>query len=377
MNSRPALTPRERVLAAIHHQLPDRLPFDLGSTDVTGIHMRALARVCAALGLNEPLALVDPLQGLAQVSAAVRERLAIDTVGIWLNPTLRPSDKGHVVDELGYGCGANGAWRMVRTGRVPTRAGRGSRPCFLRAPGPGGPGKAGRGRRAGATCLCAHGLCASCQFLGRALGAWSAAAGPAQFLMDLIGEPELAADILDRVLDYNIKLAERFLDKVGDKIQVIKISDDLGSQDNLLISPALYRRLIKPRQAQFVAALRAKTQARVLYHSCGAVSKLIDDFIEIGIDILNPVQPLAKGMETEALGKRYTGRIAFWGAVDNQGAISQGAAEAVTKDVRQRIRDLGVRGGYVIAASHNIVRTLARRMCWHCVGRSGRNATTV
>ena len=112
--------------------------------------------------------------------------------------------------------------------------------------------------------------------------------------------------------------------------------------------------MIKPKQAEFFAAIRAKTSARILYHSCGAVSKLIDDFVEIGVDILNPIQVSARDMDTEMLGKKYAGKIAFWGAVDNQGAISRGTPDAVTADVHKRNGDLGAQGGYVIASSHNL-----------------------
>jgi uroporphyrinogen decarboxylase len=155
-------------------------------------------------------------------------------------------------------------------------------------------------------------------------------------------------------LAYNIQLVDEMLNRVGDKIQVIKVSDDIGSQDNLLISPALYRRMIKPRQAKFFAEIHAKTSARLLYHSCGAVSRLIDDWIEIGVDILNPIQVSARGMDTAALGNKYADQVAFWGAVDNQGAISLGTPAAVRADVRKRMRDLGRQGGYVIASSHNL-----------------------
>jgi uroporphyrinogen decarboxylase len=116
----------------------------------------------------------------------------------------------------------------------------------------------------------------------------------------------------------------------------------------------LYRRTIKPRQAKFFETIHRKTAARILYHTCGAVSKLIDDFVEIGVDVLNPIQVTARGMDTETLGKRYAKQIAFWGAVDNQDAISCGTAEMVSADVHKRVSDLGANGGYIIASSHNL-----------------------
>ncbi len=345
---------RERVLASIRHEKPDRLPFDLGSTDVTGIQARAYARLCAALGIVETPIILDPLQGLALVSDQVRARLAIDTVGVWPNPTLRALDSSRVVDEWGT------EWRLAEHGAwyEPIRF-----PLADAAPGDWGgyrfPDPADPAKLAGVAARAAHAFehteCALvANFSGALLARGQLVRGPAQFLADLLAEPELAGAILDRILDYNIELVKRFLAAVGDKIHVVKVSDDLGSQDNLLISPRLYRRMIKPRQAKFLAAIHAQTSARVLYHSCGAVSQLIDDFVEIGVDILNPIQVSARGMDTEGLGKTYAGKIAFWGAVDNQRAISCGAPEAVTADVRKRVSDLGARGGYVIASSHNL-----------------------
>ena len=345
---------RDRVLTALQHTNPDRAPFDLGSTDVTGIHTRAYVRLCDALGLPETPVLLDPLQGLAQVSPAVRERLAIDTVGVWLNPTLCARDKAHVVDEWGtvWQLPEHGAW--YEPSAFPLANATAADIAVYRFPDPNDPVKlAGVVERA--TQLFAQTDCALvANFSGALLARGQLVRGPTQFLTDLLAEPDLAGEIMDHILDYNIQLVERFLDAVGSQIHVIKVSDDLGSQDNLLISPALYRRMIKPRQAKFFAAIHRKTDARILYHSCGAVSKLIDDFMEIGVDVLNPIQVSAKGMDTEALGKKYAGKIAFWGAVDNQGAISCGTPDAVTIDVGKRVSDLSANGGYIIASSHNL-----------------------
>ncbi len=345
---------RERVLAAIHHKKPDRVPFDLGSTDVTGIQARAYARLVSALGIVETPVLLDPLQGLAQVSDAMRARLAIDTIGVWLNPTLRPCGDSQVVDEWGT------VWRQPEHGdwyepiAFPLAHAQADNLDRYRFPDPVDPAKLDGVAERAVQALEHTEYALVANFSGALLARGQLVRGPAQFLTDLLAEPEFAAEILDRILDYNIQLVETFLDRVGDKIQVIKVSDDLGSQDNLLISPALYRRMIKPRQAKFFAAIHAKTSARLLYHSCGAVSKLIDDWIEIGVDILNPIQVSARGMDTEALGNRYAGKIAFWGAVDNQGAISQGNPDAVRVDARKRICDLRGQNGYVIASSHNL-----------------------
>jgi uroporphyrinogen decarboxylase len=345
---------RERVAAAIHHEKPDRVPFDLGSTDVTGIQAGAYARLCTALGMVETPVMLDPLQGLVQISDAMRTRLAIDTVGVWLNPTLRSCGDCQVVDEWGtmWRRPEHGAWYEPIA--FPLAHVQADDLGGYRFPDPADPAKlAGIADRA-AQAFEHTEYAVVANFSGALLARGQLVRGPAQFLMDLLAEPEFAAEILDRILAYNIQLVESFLNRVGDKIQVIKVSDDIGAQDNLLISPALYRRIIKPRQAKFFAAIHAKTSARLLYHSCGAVSRLIDDWIEIGVDILNPIQVSARGMDTAALGTKYAGKVSFWGAVDNQGAISQGTADAVRADVCKCIGDLAKQGGYVLASSHNL-----------------------
>ena len=275
-------TSRERVHAAIHHEEPDRVPLDLGSTDVSSIHVGAYRRLCQRLGVAEDVRIQDPLQNLAAVSAEMRARLGVDTAGVWLNPTLRALDLRqlqivltpglllithhsslitHVKDEW------ETVWRMPEHGLwyeptgFPLEFASPSQVASYAYPSPDDPGRlsgvAERAKKLYAETDCA--LVAS--FSGALLARGQLIRGPAQFLGDLLAEADMAGEILDRVLDYNIALVERFLDAVGATIEVIKVSDDLGAQDSLLISPALYRRMIKPRQARFFAAIRRKTSA--------------------------------------------------------------------------------------------------------------------
>lgn len=346
---------RERVRAAITFQRPDRVPLDLGSTDVTGIHRSAYQRLCETMGVVETTSVIDSLQGLARVSRVVLGRLGVDTVGVWLNPTLRAVGDGRVQDEWGT------LWAMPEHGlwyepvKFPLQTASLAQVMNYTWPDPGDPAKlAGVAEQARALYE-ETGLALVANFSGALLARGQLLRGPAEFLTDLLTNPELTEEIMERVLAYNLELVDRFLEQVGPNIEVIKISDDLGAQDNLLISPSLYRQLIKPRQQRFIKAIHEKTSARILYHTCGSVHKLIDDFIEIGVDILNPLQVSARGMDTQELGRKYAGRLVFWGAVDNQGVISQGDPQAVEAEVRRRIADLSTpAGGYVVAASHNI-----------------------
>jgi uroporphyrinogen decarboxylase len=135
---------------------------------------------------------------------------------------------------------------------------------------------------------------------------------------------------------------------------VVAFGDDVGLQDRPVCSPALYRKLIRPRLERVVEQIRQLTSAKILYHSCGSVYRLIPDFIEMGIDALNPVQVTAKNMEPERLKREFGDRIAFWGGVDNHRLLPQGTPDEVRRGARRMFDILGPGGGYVMAAVHNI-----------------------
>jgi uroporphyrinogen decarboxylase len=174
-------------------------------------------------------------------------------------------------------------------------------------------------------------------------------------LMDLILNEEFAAAFLDRLTETIITAQTLFLAEVGDLVDIHFAADDLAGQDGPLVSPALYRRLIKPRQARILQTIRAKTKAKIFYHSCGAVAEFIPDLIEMGVDILNPVQVAAAGMEPAKLKKRFGQRLSFWGGgCDTQRVLARGTPDEVRAEVRRRIRELAPGGGFVFNPVHNI-----------------------
>jgi uroporphyrinogen decarboxylase len=174
-------------------------------------------------------------------------------------------------------------------------------------------------------------------------------------LMDLVAEPEFAEAFLDRLCDTICTAQTLFLQQVGDLIDVHFAADDLAGQNGPLISPALWRALIKPRQARIISTIKAHTNAPVFYHTCGAVTEFLDDLIDIGVDILNPVQVSATGMESAGLKKRYGNRLAFWGGgCDTQRILPFGSPAEVRAEVRRRTADLTPGGGFVFNPVHNI-----------------------
>ena len=147
-----------------------------------------------------------------------------------------------------------------------------------------------------------------------------------------------------------------FLDQCGDVIDMIKIGDDLGTQDNLMISPRMYRRMLKPLHAEMIALIKQKTRAKIFFHTDGEVFNLIEDFIEIGVDVLNPIQTSAGRMSNlEELKKQYDKRIVFCGAIDTQKILPLGSPEEVKQEVKRVMNILGKGGGYMVATVHTVM----------------------
>ena len=142
--------------------------------------------------------------------------------------------------------------------------------------------------------------------------------------------------------------------ETGKYMDIVRVGDDIAMQSGPLMSPDVYREMIKPYHKEIFDFIKERTDAKIMYHCCGDVTKLIDDFIEIGVDILNPVQVSAANMDTKILKEKYHGKLVFWGSVDSQKVMPEGTAEEVRAEVRKRIDDLAAGGGFVLSATHNI-----------------------
>jgi uroporphyrinogen decarboxylase len=173
--------------------------------------------------------------------------------------------------------------------------------------------------------------------------------------MDLAADPARARQVMERILEIKLAYWDRALAELGDLVDVVGEADDLGGQDRPLFSPATYRALVKPLQRELFTFIRARTQARIFFHSCGAIRELIPDLIEIGVDILNPVQVSATGMDGAELKREFGRDLVFWGGgVDTQRILGSGTPGEVRSEVRRRIADLRAGGGFVFAAVHNV-----------------------
>ncbi|MHA3964147.1 MAG: uroporphyrinogen decarboxylase family protein [Candidatus Thorarchaeota archaeon SMTZ1-45] len=177
-----------------------------------------------------------------------------------------------------------------------------------------------------------------------------------KFLIDLLKRPNLAEAMMEKSMKLAIEMNRVLLDEVGEYLDIVQVGDDLGHQDGLLISPRIYRNMVKQRHKKIYSDIhRRAPHVKILYHSCGAVEPMIEDLIEVDVDILNPIQPLAKGMDSAQLKRKYGDRLTFHGGIDLQHAMSaQGTIEDVRAEVDRRVKDLAPDGGYILAPAHNI-----------------------
>ena len=175
-------------------------------------------------------------------------------------------------------------------------------------------------------------------------------------LMDVIADRKNLERLLDRILEMNLAALDRLLDACGKYIQVIKVNDDMGMQDGLLMSRDLYLEVLNPRQKVMFEFIKKKQPDIFIWlHSCGSVYEIIGDLIDIGLDIINPVQTSAANMEPERLKREFGRDITFWGGgVDTQRVLPFGTPDEVAADVKEKVRVFAPGGGFVFTQSHNI-----------------------
>jgi uroporphyrinogen decarboxylase len=184
---------------------------------------------------------------------------------------------------------------------------------------------------------------------------WSwALRGFERFLLDLSEKPELACAIMDRYTDIYIENTLRVIEAAGGLLDMVYTYDDVGIQTGLLMSPRMWRKYILPRHLRLNAAIRgARYPVKIMYHSCGSVYPLIKPFVdEMGIDVLNPLQPRAADMDAARIKAEFGDRLSFHGAIDIQHTLPHGTPQEVQAEVRERCRVLGRGGGYICTSAH-------------------------
>lgn len=177
-----------------------------------------------------------------------------------------------------------------------------------------------------------------------------------EFLVNLLIEPENMKKMLDRLLEMHMETLEKVLDAVGDSVDIIMFGDDLGTQSAPMINPDLYREVFYPGHKKMFQMVKDRTDIKVFLHSCGSVKQFLPDLIDAGLDIINPVQTTAAGMNPLELKKEFGKDLVFWGGgVDTQHLLPGGTPEEVKQDVRKNAEILMKDGGFVFSQIHNII----------------------
>ena len=361
------MTHRERVLKALRHEEPDRVPLDMSSTQVTAISNTAYTNLRRYLGLPpmEPDTM-DVVQQACIPHDDVMQRLQIDTRGLF--PLISSNWNLDIQDE-GNSWGFVDEWQCKH--RMPKENGYYYSLCespltdttltkdavdSLMWPEPADPRrwaglreKAMAFRDAGYPVVM-RGLCAGILEMACRLRPMD------KLMMDLAMGDDAATHLLAKITEIKGRFWEAALDDLGDVVDVVVEADDYGTQHSMLVSPAMYRQLLKPLQAELFDVIRKRlSDGFIFFHSCGNVRGLIPDFVEIGVDILNPVHITATGMEPVALKRDFGRDICFWGGgVDTQGVLPTGTPEQVREDVKRNVEALAPGGGYVFNTVHNI-----------------------
>ena len=389
---------RERVLTALNHNEPDKVPIDLSGHRSSGIAAITYPKLRACLGLEpRTVRVYDPVQQLAVVDEDVLDRFQVDTIElgrafaledrwwadwelpdgtpcqmpVWALPerekdrwVIRSKSSGRIISHMPDGAlyfeqtywpfaeeepdldGMPGNWNDSMWAAIASppgeeTAGEDGQKIF----------REGVQRLRGKTERAILGL-----FGGNLLEFGQFMYRNDNFFMLLAGEPDKAHTFLDKIMEIHLANLEKFLTSVGDIIDIIVFGDDLGMQTGPQISPAMYREFFKPRHKILWNKAKDLADVKVKLHCCGGVRELIPDLIDAGLDAINPVQINCSGMELSGLKKDFGNELVFWGGGCDTGRIlPNGTPHEVSEHVKQQV-NIGIKGGgFVFQQVHNIM----------------------
>jgi uroporphyrinogen decarboxylase len=378
------MTSRERVLKAIRHEEPDRLPIDFGGMASTGIMAIAYARLKEHLGItNGEIRIFDIGQQLAEVEPDILSRFGVDVISLgnslgeappefwkpWKLPNGVPC---HIPASLDVRPDEeNGGWLIWENG-IPTQRMSASSLYFSESFHP----------LAGMTTpeelkliprpiisdddlkfleMRARGLYENTDFAimanygGNILEAGNTLRGFTRFMMDLAKGGAFVEDLIGGIVETQLSNLSLYLEAVGKYVQIIQFGDDLGMQDRPIMSRSMYQKYLMPGHQKLFQHVHHNSNCAVFIHSCGSIYPLIPDLIAAGIDILNPVQTSAKNMDPKQLKDEFGNQITFWGGgCDTQRVLPFATPDEVAQHVRERIEIFAPGGGFVFNSIHNI-----------------------
>ena len=389
---------RERVLAAIEHIQPDRVPLDIGATPSSGFSAIAYSNLCKYLKVEGRVKIYDVVQQLAEPEDWCLDRFGIDVIDIarachltpaewkqsslpngnpslipeWFNPVTTVSGEKQVFDaaEDMLARMPQGATFYDQTffpyltdypdnySKLPEAMQKVLWAYLAQSPWP----QASRPnfwKWLRQVCLDLRSRTDRALFMGLGCNMfeWGTFLRRMDnFLMDIIAEPEEVEPLLDALLAIHLQTLEKACHYLGDVIDIFRFGDDLGMSTGPFMSPDTYRRLFKPRHTKMVTYLKEHSSAKAFLHSCGSIYKLLPDLIEVGYDVINPVQTNCADMDPKRLKQEFGSSITFWGGgADTSTVLNHGTPEEVRKHVLARLEIFAPGGGYIFNSIHNIM----------------------
>lgn len=380
-----SMTSRERVLTALNHQEPDRVPVDFGAMRSTGIMAVEYNRLKKHLGRQEGETFVyDLFQQLAEPEEWILQRFRADVVQLHRlrpafgfsiaqrrpgtlpdgSPCTYPADFYPIAHEGGEAIMEGGrviayrpeaSWvfyqefHPFRGVRDPEDVDESFLPTleddeftYLRE-------RSKQLRESTDRAILGA-------FGGNIIESGQFDFGYEEFLTLMVTEPKLVHHYFSRLTEHWLAMLDRYIEAVGDHIDMIQLGDDLGTQQGPVVSPKMYREMVKPYHQTIFQHVKKHSDYRVFLHSCGAIADLIPDLIEAGVDILNPVQTSARGMEPERLKREFGRDLTFWGGgCETQTTLYHGTPEQVRDEAKKRMDIFSPGGGYVFNQIHNIL----------------------
>jgi uroporphyrinogen decarboxylase len=357
------LTSRQRVLKAVNHEEPDRVPIDIGGTLLTGIHKNAHKNLVEYLGYPYVEEDLDIIQQLVKPDQRILDRFGNDCYRVlpglprsWSLEISGDEQGKYFTDEWGI------VFKMPHRGfyfdvhKSPlSKATIGELKSFS------WPNGKDPGRRIGLRERASKIYTDTEYALIMGDGTWglmlhtAILLGFERYYDCFASDLRFLRAVLEKILEFEFDYMDSILPEVRNYIQIVQISDDLGTQLGPMINPKTYRELVKPLHRSLIENIRKHCDAKIFFHSCGAVSDFIPDFIEIGVDILNPVQVSAAGMDSKKLKAEFGNDIAFWGGgCDTQRVLPRGTPNDVKMEVSRRIHDFAPGGGFVFCPVHNV-----------------------
>jgi len=374
---------RDRVLTALAHAEPDRLPIDLGGTRQSGIAASTYHRLKDQLGISSPTRVYDLYQMLAEVERPVLERFGADVVGLnrpevafgirvegWKPWRMFDGTPVEVPGDFQPVTQPNGDLIIQRNGKPIARMPSGGY-YFDRLevyPGAAHLPVEQVNPPVMSDALCEHYRLQADSLYQNTDFAVVAPLGPPyelfyglgtggfeNWMVTLAAEPDYVHALCEKLVDIWIQNLQRFVQAVGDRVHILQLNDDFGMQSGPFISEKMFRELFMPHYARGLDWIHRNTAMKVFLHSDGALMTLIPALIEMGVDILNPVQTSARGMDATTLKEKFGGQLVFWGgSLDCQKTLPFGTPEEVRHEVEQHLRVFAPGGGYVFAPVHNI-----------------------